>query len=74
MLPAIVVLGKPPVFVHLFCMLDVSRERGVPPERIFSTRDVRAFAIEIHLRPTPENLLALMLAIGTRRFVRPQGS
>lgn len=51
-------------------MLDVLREREIVPERHLSPCEFRAIASDIRLRPTPVNLLALMLAIGTGRFVR----
>lgn len=73
-LRAIAPLGNVAFFAHLLHMLVTLRERGPGPERTLTARDVRAFAYDIHLPPTAANLLALMLAIGTGRFVRVAGS
>lgn len=70
MLPHFPSLVKEPGFEHISGMLDVSRERESPPECTLTPREVRAVASKIELCPTPSNLLALMLAIGTGRFVR----
>jgi hypothetical protein len=51
-------------------MLDVMREREAAPDRDFSSREFRAIAENFDLPRTPENMLALMLAIGTGRFPR----
>ncbi len=53
-------------------MLDVSREREPIPERTLSSCEFRAIAegFDFPLSWTPENRLALMLAIGTGRFPR----
>lgn len=53
-------------------MLDVLRSRECPPERTFSPREFRAIADEYDLPKTPLNMLSLMLAVGTGRFVRDE--
>ncbi len=69
-LRAIVSLVNQANLRHLFLMLDVLRRRERLPERTLSNRELRSIAKDIRLPPTPANLLALMLAIGTGRFVR----
>lgn len=51
-------------------MLDVLRERESVPDGPLSPREFSAIAIDCNLPPTPINMLALMLAVGTGKFVQ----
>ena len=51
-------------------MLDVLCERESVPAAPLSPREFSAIALDCNLPQTPINMLALMLAVGTGRFVR----